>query len=248
MTEPKQHCCLNCNAVTQGAWCHQCGQKSDVKTITVLQTVMDTTKELTDVKGPMLRTLIGLVKEPGKLCLNYVNGSRKQYANPVKYFIISYALMLLALKLSDWMGGSIRLVTLDLLPIDDGLSSTLQKTITESIQYAALVQGLLIPFQAMTLRLFFRSFQRRYAEYIILLIYVIATTANGFSLLVLTRLALIDAAVLVYAAVMMIYMFWACIQFTQASFVSGFLRCMGAFSLYSVLLFSVVLVLLKVFG
>jgi hypothetical protein len=81
--------CLNCGAVVDGNFCGNCGQTVDVQRLTLTVFLKKLVRKALDVDSPYVRTLIGMVRRPGRLISAYVSGQRKPYANPLKFLILT---------------------------------------------------------------------------------------------------------------------------------------------------------------
>lgn len=80
--------CLNCNSLTNGNYCSNCGQKSDTHRITFKHFVFhDIMHGVFHVEKGMLFTAKQALLRPGKAALDYINGKRINYYN-IFYFII----------------------------------------------------------------------------------------------------------------------------------------------------------------
>jgi hypothetical protein len=49
------------------------------------------------------RTFIGLALRPGAFCREYLNGKRKSYAQPIKYFFVTFAFQILLFGAIRWL-------------------------------------------------------------------------------------------------------------------------------------------------
>jgi hypothetical protein len=86
--------CLNCHEVLSGGYCHQCGQRNIGNRLTLNVFVKDFANALSELDGKLWQTIIGLTKSPGKVALNYIQGTRVSYINPVRYFFVMFAVYL----------------------------------------------------------------------------------------------------------------------------------------------------------
>ncbi len=55
-----------------------------------------------DVESPLPATLIGLTLNPGRVCLDYVNGRRKRYMNPFAYLLVAVTAQIILSTVLRW--------------------------------------------------------------------------------------------------------------------------------------------------
>jgi len=94
MSDGLEHECLNCHEILSGGYCHQCGQRNIGDRLTLKIFFQDLMNALSELDGKLWQTIIGLTKAPGKVALNYVQGARASYINPVRYFLVMFAIYL----------------------------------------------------------------------------------------------------------------------------------------------------------
>jgi hypothetical protein len=86
--------CLNCHEALSGGFCHQCGQRNIGDRLTLTIFIKDFATALSELDSKLWQTIIGLTRNPGKVALNYVQGARVTYINPIRYFLIMFAVYL----------------------------------------------------------------------------------------------------------------------------------------------------------
>lgn len=59
---------------------------------------------LLDVESPLPATLIGLIRNPGQVCLDYVNGRRKRYLNPFAFLLVAVTAQIILSAGLLWTG------------------------------------------------------------------------------------------------------------------------------------------------
>ena len=94
--------CKNCETLTQGKYCHNCGQRTGVHKVSFQETFSDLASGLFTFEAPIWRTTKALFLRPGELFENYLSGQRKKYYRPVAYFILWTALFLLIRSLLNF--------------------------------------------------------------------------------------------------------------------------------------------------
>ena len=97
-----EDCCPNCDALLHGRYCSDCGQRKprpgDYSTLGFLG---DAFKAIFSVDGKTLRTLRGLLTQPGRLTLDHFQGRRAKYLKPIQLFLLVNVIFLL---IAIWTG------------------------------------------------------------------------------------------------------------------------------------------------
>lgn len=84
--------CANCGETLTGAFCSACGQKSDTYRLSLKTLAGNLLRAIYDMDSKVWRTILDLTRNPGQVALDYIDGGRVRYINPVKYFITIYAI------------------------------------------------------------------------------------------------------------------------------------------------------------
>lgn len=80
--------CRNCGTVTQGKYCHVCGQKSVVHRLTLGHLLHEIPHAVFHVDRGFFATIWQLLRQPGVAINNYLDGKRARYFNPLTLLII----------------------------------------------------------------------------------------------------------------------------------------------------------------
>jgi hypothetical protein len=97
--------CLNCCALLDGPFCHQCGQHAHVhRTLTAF--FHDFLHGVLHFEGKIWRTLPLLAWKPGELTRRYIDGQRASFISPVALFLFCVFLTFAAMELTGNMFGS----------------------------------------------------------------------------------------------------------------------------------------------
>ncbi|HWL41081.1 MAG TPA: DUF3667 domain-containing protein [Gemmatimonadaceae bacterium] len=97
MTEPRGDACLNCGAPLVGHFCGECGQRDIPPYPGVRELTLDAISELSGWDGRFSSTVRTLVRRPGMLTREFLEGRRARYTSPVRlYLSASVAYFLLA--------------------------------------------------------------------------------------------------------------------------------------------------------
>lgn len=91
--------CKNCGAPVDLAYCSTCGQKSDVKLLSLAELIGDSLEVIYNVDSRFWRTLLPLLLAPGRLTTEYAAGRRASYLPPFRLYLILSLLFFLALSL-----------------------------------------------------------------------------------------------------------------------------------------------------
>ena len=114
MTERPSPACLNCGAVLDGRFCAECGQRDVPPYPSVRELALDAVTEFSGWDGRLSSTLRNLVRRPGLLTVEFLEGRRARYVSPLRlYLSTSLAYFLLAaaapnIGLSDGDDGTLR--------------------------------------------------------------------------------------------------------------------------------------------
>jgi len=81
--------CANCGASLTGPYCSKCGQKKEGKSdFKVSHFLGETFHAFTHFDSKFFATIKNLFRRPGFLTLEYIQGHRKKYMNPIQLFLV----------------------------------------------------------------------------------------------------------------------------------------------------------------
>jgi hypothetical protein len=83
------HCCKNCSAPLQGAYCHECGQKAATGRLTLRVVMHNLFYGLFHCDRNILYSYYALFTRPGKIMADYIDGRRIRYFNPFTMLVIT---------------------------------------------------------------------------------------------------------------------------------------------------------------
>ncbi len=177
-----QYYCLNCEEVLTGQYCAACGQKDIGTRLNSRLMIHNLFESLTDLNSKPWRTLIELVKNPGKVALAYINGARSSYINPIRFMITTFAIFVGFLAANGWLEVSpMESVNIgSTVPDDPDRAAVIEivRTYIEEIKEIVthqrdLLTFVFIPIFSFVLRwIFFRS-GRNFAETLTLTCYLV---------------------------------------------------------------------------
>lgn len=91
--------CRNCGETVATAYCGHCGQKVD-QSLTVRGLISDMLEDQLSVSGSAARTVMPLLFHPGFLTQEYLRGRIVRYAAPIRVFLVSTTLFVVAFTYS----------------------------------------------------------------------------------------------------------------------------------------------------
>lgn len=80
--------CLNCGARLRGQYCGICGQRARSRLISLWELISDAFGDLFEIDSRLWRTLIPLLKQPGRLTRDYLEGRRARYMPPFRSYLV----------------------------------------------------------------------------------------------------------------------------------------------------------------
>jgi hypothetical protein len=88
-TAPSAKTCLNCGAELTGTFCASCGQRDIPPYPSVRELVVDAFWELSGWDGRFASTVRALVRHPGRLTLDFLEGRRARYISPLRLYLMT---------------------------------------------------------------------------------------------------------------------------------------------------------------
>jgi len=186
--------CLNCGTelLPKQKFCSNCGQKADTSRITFKSLFYDFLQVFAHADRGIFNLAKGLLINPGKTAVEYVDGRRKNYFNPFSFMGLCIALMLF---LNIWIKPYNDLPTPDPAVLaritDESTRQLYLLTIERNVRVQNFVNSnlsltsiFIAPYFAFMLWLFFKSRKRNVAE--ITVVYILFT---GFANVLSTIIA-----------------------------------------------------------
>jgi Protein of unknown function (DUF3667) len=101
-TEPRSAACLNCDTPLSGPFCSSCGQRDIPPYPSTRELAIDAFWELSGWDGRFASTVRALVRQPGLLTREFLEGRRARYISPLRlYLLASLAYFLVAAAAPD---------------------------------------------------------------------------------------------------------------------------------------------------
>ena len=164
--------CVNCGQEASDKFCAHCGQRTEIKRITLKEGWTDFWSRIYGFDGMFPRTLKELTLRPGKAALEYIQGNRVKYYGPVGYFFLMITFLLLLLSLLDLNYAELISNTRNAIPLKQNtkLEEKLFPLIADNLKLFAFLG---VPFQALAARfLFFRKSGYNFLENMVLPLYI----------------------------------------------------------------------------
>ena len=80
--------CLNCGAYLRGQYCAVCGQRSHGRLISLWELVRDAFGDLFELDSRLWQTLVPLLRRPGRLTHDYLQGRRARFMPPFRMYLV----------------------------------------------------------------------------------------------------------------------------------------------------------------
>lgn len=80
--------CLNCGTRLKGQYCGHCGQRSRSRLISIWQLLREAFGDLLELDSRLWRTLVPLLRRPGQLTKDYLEGRRARYMPPFRTYLV----------------------------------------------------------------------------------------------------------------------------------------------------------------
>ncbi len=215
---PDPATCANCGAPRTTPWCGRCGQPLVAGRPTVRALASRVLGDVFDLDRGLLHTATELLKRPGRVALEWIRGRTVPYTNPLKYFVLLVGLA----QLVSLQAGAIDEVVAGFLEGCDAageggapVSQSRGAQLLADWFVALTAPGVAV--LAGVQRLLFRRDGARYAEHLVLALFVSAQEM----LAAVLSLAAIDLSgvkplVWLWMAAAFGYYAWALRQFTGA--------------------------------
>ncbi|MDJ0748772.1 MAG: DUF3667 domain-containing protein [Woeseiaceae bacterium] len=85
---PEHEHCLNCGTRLHGQYCGHCGQRATSRLISLWELLRDAFGDMFELDSRLWRTLIPLLRRPGQLTRDYLEGRRARYMPPFRMYLV----------------------------------------------------------------------------------------------------------------------------------------------------------------
>ena len=172
MNEPASLRCLNCGEVFDSAFCPACGQAASVRRLETRAVFVELVTKISSFDSKVWNTAIGLTRNPGRVCREYVEGKRIGYVPPLKYCLTVLAAVVLWYAI---IGIDLASSAPDLgVQSSEKIRAVQQVVGTYVARHLNIVIIAALPVFAAIVTLLFRRAGRNYAEVVAFVLYVMA--------------------------------------------------------------------------
>jgi len=171
--------CINCDSGLNGNFCISCGQRTNVKKLSLKEGWNDFWARIYGFDGMFPRTLRDLTIRPGTASRRFINGNRVAYYGPVGYFFLMITLLylvasMLDINLVDFLKNSGSSGLQNPPKPGSGQEKLMQSTFQLVSDNLKLISFIVIPIQAFCSRfLFFRQSNLNFTEHTVLPFYAL---------------------------------------------------------------------------
>ncbi len=203
MTETEQ-LCLNCGKPIKPKhkYCPRCGQSAKVERLGMQEVRKTLQKRVIHAESGIIHLTKALALRPGKIALEYVQGRRKEYYNPLKYLTLS---------------AGISVFINEYFHLLESIHGNPNPGTEIATRYFNLIILVSVPISAFFSWLLFRKKGFNYAENLVLQAYL-AGFRTVFFIVIFTPLVVWHpeyyySALAIYLLAWLMYLAWAKIQF-----------------------------------
>ena len=168
--------CINCSTPLTGNYCSNCGQRRNVKRLSIKTFFEDYLSRLFGMDTNFLRTLRDLTISPGRVGSTFVGGNRVKYIGPVGYFFLIYTFFILTfsflgIDIKEFLSSSSESIVSspDLQAEGEAMRSTVMGIISNNLK---ILEFLIIPFLALWGMVFFKKSKLNFFEHSVNALYV----------------------------------------------------------------------------
>jgi len=114
--------CPNCGAAVSGNFCHQCGQEAVLHPPSTREFLHEFIGHYVALEGKLWKTMKLLLLKPGQLSLEYMQGRRVRYIQPLRVYLTFSLIFFAVFKFmgEDHHIGDVKLKGLPVVQVDPG--------------------------------------------------------------------------------------------------------------------------------
>jgi Protein of unknown function (DUF3667) len=182
--------CANCNNSLTGPFCSSCGQK-ETHRYTLGHVLHELVHVFTHADKGIFSFAWNIIRRPGTIALDMVEGRRKRYFNLFQYLLIVVGFVTFIMVKTDFMGAMMKNInTANETKMSSNMAAVQQQTGQLLQKYMNIFQMLLIPVYAFFTWLIIGRKKYNYAENIVL--HTAGTAQTNTIALITTPLLLIS--------------------------------------------------------
>lgn len=169
--------CVNCGTEAEGNFCYNCGQKLGNTAVSWKIISSDISDRWIGLDTKFLRTVVDLTVRPGKAIRRYLMGNRVRYVGPLGYFMVMSAILVIIAELLNLDFAEFLQKTneaMGAVPVESPPETAeFQQQIGDwMVRNFRWIPAILIPFLAISTRLFFRGFSKSYLHHMVVIGYL----------------------------------------------------------------------------
>lgn len=158
--------CRNCGEILGGRFCHECGQKHVEGRLDTRAVFAQFFEALTESDSTLWQTLRKLTRNPGRVALDYIEGGRAQYLNPVRFLLVTFTIYIGLMVVT---GAQLDIASRVFIPGNDqptdaAASSYAQSLISIIATQMDMIVLVVIPLLTLFIRFQYWRSGRNYAE------------------------------------------------------------------------------------
>lgn len=222
--------CTNCGNQFTDKYCNHCGMKKNDGRIYFKDQWHDAMYYIFSLDSPLWRTFKGLMTNPGRVGREYIQGKRKAYYTPIKYFILCTAIYFLTIKISGF----------------DPVEKVASEQIRKNLNYFLFLFVFILP---IFLKLLFRKQGYNYSEYLSFSFFLIGQYILFNTLFI--PLIYLDSSFIYIRYILMLYLTFGIFTFHSGKLLPKLIKSLIAplvsFVIYAMLTMALVISYLKIF-
>jgi hypothetical protein len=168
--------CVNCGTESEGNYCYNCGQKLENTAVSWKAISSDISDRWIGLDTKFLRTVVDLTIRPGKAIRSYLSGNRVRYVGPLGYFMVMSAILviiaeILQIDFSEFIqktNEAMGAVPSDSPPETAEFQQAISNWMARNFRW---IPAMLIPFLALSSRIFFKGFSKSYLHHLVVIGY-----------------------------------------------------------------------------
>ncbi len=243
--EQIEQTCKNCGNVFSGTYCNICGQKVITGRLTIKSILKQFVNQVLDLDRGFFFTIWMLLKNPGKVIQDYINGITVKYSHPLKFVIIITSVSAL---ISLWSGYFETTVS----QTGEIMNSSAEQTVfrekfMEALKdYINIIALITVPFISLASKIVFRRKKLHYAEHLVFICYAIAqTTLINIVFMFIQPIANLN--IIVGFVVMILYLSYVIRSFFRKNIVISFLAAIASVVIGYLLFYAFIMVAMVIF-
>lgn len=229
--------CLNCAASFHGAFCPECGQKASTGRLQLRELPGQIADTLFNFDGRVPRTVLGLLREPGRVCRDYVEGRRVRYVEPFRYCVTILAIVILVNVSTGFDGAGIGAEPEELSGVQQ---EARRLAVSMVMRHFDWILFAVLPIFILVVRRFFGRRRYNYAEVGVFVLYLTAQIMLYGLFLVPLRVVSVPIAAGLKILMQIGLLAWAGRTFFDLSSLSSLARSVAATLVYYLLVVAVI--------